>query len=157
MLSRRQLQGFVNTAPHCSGFSLCSPERESAALFKSFKSKSTKPARRRAAYQTLKSRVAPTGFQIKGRGITLAFSCGARSASKVSVESYLRNTLSHRQLQGFVRAPRDCNPHPAFLWQKRASAAKGIQRRSNVPSPVRYSYRRAVVRWRQAPRSFVVL
>jgi hypothetical protein len=45
---------------------------------------------------------------------TPAFSCGARSASKLKERSYLRNMLSRRQLQGFVRAPLDCNPHPLF-------------------------------------------
>jgi len=35
-------------------------------------------------------------------GLTLAFSCGARSASKLKERSYLRNVLSRRQLQGFV-------------------------------------------------------
>jgi hypothetical protein len=37
----------------------------------------------------------------------------------------LRNMLSRRQLQGFVRAPLDCNSHALFLWQKRAGAANG--------------------------------
>jgi hypothetical protein len=58
MLSRRQLQGFVIPLHIVSGFSFLSPERRSAALFKSFKSKSTKPAPRRARYETLKSRAA---------------------------------------------------------------------------------------------------
>jgi hypothetical protein len=35
--------------------------------------------------------------------ITLAFSCGARSAFKLKETSYLRSMLSRRQLQGFVR------------------------------------------------------
>ena len=34
--------------------------------------------------------------------ITMAFSCGARSAFRVKERSYLRNMLSRRQLQGFV-------------------------------------------------------
>ena len=34
---------------------------------------------------------------------TTAFSCGARSAFKLKEQSYLRNMLSRRQLQGFVR------------------------------------------------------
>jgi hypothetical protein len=34
---------------------------------------------------------------------TLAFSCGARSAFKLKEQDYLRNMLSRRQLQGFVR------------------------------------------------------
>src|SRR6266576_2719713 len=38
--------------------------------------------------------------------LTLAFSCGARSASKLKEQDYLRSTLSRRQLQGFVRRPR---------------------------------------------------
>jgi len=33
---------------------------------------------------------------------TPAFSCGARSASKLKEKDYLRNMLSRRQLQGFV-------------------------------------------------------
>ena len=33
----------------------------------------------------------------------MAFSCGARSASKLKGRDYLRSTLSRRQLQGFVR------------------------------------------------------
>ena len=33
---------------------------------------------------------------------TLAFSCGARSASDLKEKGYLRSTLSRRQLQGFV-------------------------------------------------------
>ncbi len=32
----------------------------------------------------------------------LAFSCGARSASELKVQGYLRSMLSRRQLQGFV-------------------------------------------------------
>ena len=36
---------------------------------------------------------------------TLAFSCGARSASKLTEQGYLRSTLSRRQLQGFVGPP----------------------------------------------------
>jgi hypothetical protein len=36
----------------------------------------------------------------------MAFSCGARSASKLKEENYLRSTLSRRQLQGFVRLQR---------------------------------------------------
>jgi hypothetical protein len=35
--------------------------------------------------------------------ITLAFSCGARSAFNREVRNYLRNMLSRRQLQGLVR------------------------------------------------------
>jgi hypothetical protein len=34
---------------------------------------------------------------------TTAFSCGARSALKLKERSYLKNMLSRRQLQGFVR------------------------------------------------------
>jgi hypothetical protein len=34
--------------------------------------------------------------------ITLAFSCGARSAFKLIGKGYLRSMLSRRQLQGFV-------------------------------------------------------
>jgi hypothetical protein len=34
--------------------------------------------------------------------ITIAFSCGARSAFKLKGRDYLRNMLSRRQLQGFV-------------------------------------------------------
>lgn len=63
MLSRRQLQGFVIPLRIVAGFQLRSPERGSAALFKSFKSRSTRPAPRRAFYQTLKSRTAFAGFQ----------------------------------------------------------------------------------------------
>src|SRR6266545_6347020 len=33
---------------------------------------------------------------------TLAFSCGARSASELKGKDYLRSTLSRRQLQGLV-------------------------------------------------------
>jgi hypothetical protein len=33
----------------------------------------------------------------------MAFSCGARSAFKLKERGYLRNMLSRRQLQGFVR------------------------------------------------------
>jgi len=36
------------------------------------------------------------------RGLTLAFSCGARSAFKLKGKDYLRSMLSRRQLQGFV-------------------------------------------------------
>ena len=35
-------------------------------------------------------------------GLTLAFSCGARSAFNLKEQGYLRNMLSRRQLQGFV-------------------------------------------------------
>jgi hypothetical protein len=34
---------------------------------------------------------------------TLRFSCGARSAFKLKEQDYLRNMLSRRQLQAFVR------------------------------------------------------
>jgi hypothetical protein len=34
--------------------------------------------------------------------LTLAFSCGARSAFKLKEQVYLRSRLSRRQLQGFV-------------------------------------------------------
>jgi hypothetical protein len=34
---------------------------------------------------------------------TLRFSCGARSAFKLKEKSYLRSTLSRRQLQALVR------------------------------------------------------
>ena len=34
--------------------------------------------------------------------LTLRFSCGARSASKLKEKDYLRNMLSRRQLRGFV-------------------------------------------------------
>jgi hypothetical protein len=34
--------------------------------------------------------------------LTLAFSCGARSAIKLKEKDYLRSMLSRRQLQGFV-------------------------------------------------------
>ena len=40
---------------------------------------------------------------VRGSRITLAFSCGARSAFKLKEKGYLRNMLSRRQLQGFVR------------------------------------------------------
>jgi hypothetical protein len=36
------------------------------------------------------------------KGITMAFSCGARSAFKLGGKDYLRDMLSRRQLQGFV-------------------------------------------------------
>jgi hypothetical protein len=36
----------------------------------------------------------------------MAFSCGARSASELREQDYLRNMLSRRQLQGFVRRRR---------------------------------------------------
>jgi hypothetical protein len=38
----------------------------------------------------------------KRSGLTLAFSCGARSASELSEISYLRNMLPRRQLQGLL-------------------------------------------------------
>jgi hypothetical protein len=38
----------------------------------------------------------------KRSNLTLAFSCGARSAPKLKRNDYLRNMLSCRQLQGFV-------------------------------------------------------
>jgi hypothetical protein len=68
MLSRRQLQGFVIPLHTVSGFSFLSPERRSAALFKSFKSKSTGPAPRRALYETLKSRAALLVFKFRDAG-----------------------------------------------------------------------------------------
>jgi hypothetical protein len=40
--------------------------------------------------------------QQRGKRITLAFSCGARSAFNLKEQDYLRNMLSRRQLQGFV-------------------------------------------------------
>ncbi len=39
---------------------------------------------------------------VKYSQLTLAFSCGARSAFKLGGKDYLRSTLSRRQLQGFV-------------------------------------------------------
>jgi hypothetical protein len=44
--------------------------------------------------------------------LTLAFSCGARSAFELKGKCYLRKTLSRRQLQGFVR-------HRRVLGRKR--------------------------------------
>ena len=38
----------------------------------------------------------------RSRHLTMAFSCGARSASKLKEKDYMRSTLSRRQLQGFV-------------------------------------------------------
>ena len=38
----------------------------------------------------------------KTSNLTVAFSCGARSAFKLKEKGYLRNMLSRRQLQGFV-------------------------------------------------------
>jgi hypothetical protein len=63
VLSRRQLQGFVIPPRIVTGFQLRSPGPGSAAPFKSFKSRSTKPAPRRALYQTLKSRAALLVFK----------------------------------------------------------------------------------------------
>jgi hypothetical protein len=39
---------------------------------------------------------------IMGKHLTMAFSCGARAASKLKERSYLRSMLSRRQLQGSV-------------------------------------------------------
>src|SRR5688572_13021770 len=44
-----------------------------------------------------------------GRGITMVFSCGARSAPKLKERSYLRSMLSRRQLQGFVMRGHETN------------------------------------------------
>src|SRR5688500_1482366 len=41
-------------------------------------------------------------LEFQGSRITMAFSCGARSAFKLMERDYLRNMLSRRQLQGFV-------------------------------------------------------
>ena len=46
----------------------------------------------------------------KRGSITLAFSCGARSASDLMEPDYFRSTLSRRQLQGFVMMPRWLEP-----------------------------------------------
>ena len=99
MLSRRQLQGFVIPLHIVAGFQLPTPEPGSAALFKSFKSRRTKQAPRRACWQTFKSRAALTGFQIKGRGITPAFNCGAPLAFKLN---------GNRQLEKHAIAPSVC-------------------------------------------------
>jgi hypothetical protein len=37
--------------------------------------------------------------------LTMAFSCGARSAFKLREKDYLKSMLSRRQLQGFVNNP----------------------------------------------------
>jgi hypothetical protein len=44
-----------------------------------------------------------TIFSAKISQLTMAFSCGARSAFKLKEKDYLRNMLSRRQLQGSVR------------------------------------------------------
>jgi hypothetical protein len=56
------------TARHYRGFSLPTPERGSAALFKSFNCKSTRPAPRRALYPALKSRAALLVFKFRHAG-----------------------------------------------------------------------------------------
>ena len=148
MLSRRQLQGFVRAPLDCNSHPLfLSQKRASAAKGIQRRSNVPSPVRysyRRAVWAMATSLALLCCLSKTRCARTTAFSCGARSAFKLREKDYLRSMLSRRQLQGFVRAPLDCNSHSLFLWQKRASAAKGIQRRSNVPSPVRYSYRRAV-------------
>jgi hypothetical protein len=54
-------------------------------------------------------------FHQIGDGRTLRFSCGAPSAFKLKERSYLRSTLSRRQLQGFVgrRVSREAREFPA--------------------------------------------
>jgi hypothetical protein len=51
-------------------------------------------------------------FLAKEKHLTLAFSCGARSAFKLKERSYLRSTLSRRQLQGFVGCAATDNDAP---------------------------------------------
>ena len=148
ILSRRQLQGFVRAPLDCNSHPLFLwQKRASAAKGIQRRSNVPSPVRyssRRAVWAMATSLALLCCLSKTRCARTVAFSCGARSAFKLMEQGYLRKILSRRQLQGFVRAPLDCNSHPLFLWQKRASAATGIQRRSNVPSPVRYSYRRAV-------------
>jgi hypothetical protein len=45
---------------------------------------------------------------------TMRFSCGARSASKLKVNDYLRSMLSRRQLQALVRCRREINANAAL-------------------------------------------
>ncbi len=47
-----------------------------------------------------------SGLASTAQQLTMAFSCGARSASNLKEKDYLRSTLSRRQLQGFVRCRR---------------------------------------------------
>src|SRR6266542_1521681 len=56
-------------------------------------------------------------------GLTLAFSCGARSASKRNEGSYSRSMLSRRQLQGFVRQRLQYNHS---CWKSGLSAAQQL-------------------------------
>jgi hypothetical protein len=62
--------------------------------------------------QNIKSLAFPSNYNssdgeltstIEGKHLTLAFSCGARSAFKLMGKGCLRSTLPRRQLQGFVR------------------------------------------------------
>jgi hypothetical protein len=45
----------------------------------------------------------------------MAFSCGARSASELKKQGYLRSMLSRRQLQGFVGQRRGRQARPYIL------------------------------------------
>jgi hypothetical protein len=68
--------------------------------------------------------------------ITLAFSCGARSAFRPKEQGYLRNMLSRRQLQGFV-IPLHIVSGFSFLSPERRSAALFKSFKSKVPSRLR--------------------
>jgi hypothetical protein len=104
-LIARPLQGFVIPPRIAKGFPLPSRRQEAR--------RSCEPttAELPSSIPIMQPRATPccqvsrcfTGFQIQGRGITPAFSCGARSAFKRKERSYLKTMLSRRQLQGFVR------------------------------------------------------
>src|SRR5882672_2733707 len=53
---------------------------------------------------TIKARAPNITIRNRESNITIAFSCGARSAFTLKEQGYLRNMLSRRQLQGFVGA-----------------------------------------------------
>ena len=68
-------------------------------------------------------------FQITRR-ITLAFSCGARSAFKLNGKDYLRSMLSRRQLQGFVRQRVDRTAHRSRRY---LPSKPSISKYANLP------------------------
>ena len=86
----------------------------------------------------LDARRLPFGRRRAARRLTLAFSCGARSASKLKERNYLRSTLSRRQLQGFVGPLPGMNLPVPFgcrrvTTDRRERARSGVQVLSQFP------------------------
>jgi len=64
--------------------------------------------------------------------------------------------LSRRQLQGFVRAPSDCNAHRCFSLAVTGERGEANPSSFRMPSPIRYSYQPRGAAMATSPRLFVV-